>query len=181
MSWLLLYGHHSCNSGSLFFQGNLFKKEKCFKITTTDLSVKYTRKLKVYFLLGQTHSWITLTIFISSCFPTILWGNMHQLQNKGSSGHNSGTSWEQISPHKALQHRTLSTALKIGIQLHDLLEQQNATDITVLACFHHSLKQCSAILCYKELYGAFDRLAVSTVISHHTGNKGQICYKTVNF
>lgn len=155
MSWHLLYGHHSCDNGSLFFQGKLFKwkkkKKKCFKITTIDFTVKYTRKLKVYFLLEQTHSWITLTIFISSCFPTILWGNMHQLQNEGSSGHNSGTSWEQIPPHKALQHWTLSTALKIGIQLHDLLEQQNAASVSVLVCFH-SLKQHSAILCYTIIW-----------------------------
>lgn len=83
-------------------------------------------RFKVSFLQGKTHSWITLTIFISSCFPTILWGNMHQLQNKGSPGDNSSTSWEQIPPHKTFQHRTLSTALKIGIQLHDFLKHQNA-------------------------------------------------------
>lgn len=105
---------------------NLLKVYQHFKITATDSSFRRTRKTRVLFPKGKTHSWITLTIFISSSLPTILWGNVHQLQNKGSPGDNSSTPWEQIPPHKTFQHRTLSTALKSGKQLHYFLKHKNA-------------------------------------------------------
>ena len=120
----LLNVQNRCGN-SCVFQINFKKHIRVFRLQQRIFQSNEQERLKVSFLLGKTHSWITLTIFISSCFPTILWGNMHQLQNKGSPGDNSSTSWEQIPPHKTFQHRTLSTALKIGIQLHDFLKHQN--------------------------------------------------------
>lgn len=113
--WYLLNGPNKCDNSCVFFQASFKKHTRVLRLRQPIFHLKEQERLEISFQKGKTHSWLTLTIFISSSFPTILWGNVHQLQNKGSPGDNSSTSWEQIPPHKTFQHRTLSTALKSRI------------------------------------------------------------------